>query len=106
MWLYESDPNAPVHASNQVAKIGNTAYGVDVIAFYMILYIKMAQAVEIHRRARQTFITMVTDDMATRRARASTAINVLVYPGDPERYSKGYSPFRSGTNGGYRYNSK
>ena len=59
MWLYESDPNTPVHASNQVANIGNTAYGVDVIAFHMILRIKMAQAVEIHRGARQTFIIWV-----------------------------------------------
>ena len=34
IWLYESDPNAPLHAANLVANSDNTACGIDVIKQY------------------------------------------------------------------------
>ena len=31
MWLYESEPEPPVHAANLVANTGKTVYGVDAL---------------------------------------------------------------------------
>ena len=36
--IYKRDPNAPVHAANLVANIGNTSYGVESIKLAIIKY--------------------------------------------------------------------
>ena len=61
-WLYESDPNAPVHAANLVANGGDTAYGVDFLERkrmnFELIYDHMVALVQIrlHVERRQASI--------------------------------------------------